>query len=132
MTEWEQFRALDLDLLRQVMAAPVVVDLRKIYRAEDMARHGFVYLSIGTAIENPEKSRHQIPRWHGRHQNAGLPRRLIGPVTQSGPLYQAYRSDRSLVASHRAQRHGLAIVISAAAISSAAEATLSCGANREF
>jgi UDPglucose 6-dehydrogenase len=54
VTEWEQFRALDLDLLRQVMAAPVVVDLRKIYRAEDMDRHGFVYLSIGTATENPE------------------------------------------------------------------------------
>ena len=54
VTEWDQFRALDLDLLRQVMAVPVVVDLRKIYRVEDMARHGFVYLSIGTATENPE------------------------------------------------------------------------------
>ena len=36
------------------LAAPVVVDLRKVYRAEDMARHGFVYLSIGTATEKPE------------------------------------------------------------------------------
>jgi UDPglucose 6-dehydrogenase len=54
VTEWEQFRALDLHLVRQVMARPVVVDLRRLYRAEDMARLGFVYLSIGTAIESPE------------------------------------------------------------------------------
>ena len=54
VTEWEQFCALDLDLLRQVMARPVVVDLRKIYRAEDMARHGFAYWSVGTAVEHPE------------------------------------------------------------------------------
>lgn len=54
VTEWEQFRALDLDRLRQVMAAPVVVDLRKIYRGEDMARYGFAYLSVGTATENLE------------------------------------------------------------------------------
>jgi len=33
-TEWEQFRALDLDRLRAVMARPVIVDLRNIYRAE--------------------------------------------------------------------------------------------------
>ena len=32
-TEWEQFRALDLDRLRDLMACPVVVDLRNIYRA---------------------------------------------------------------------------------------------------
>lgn len=54
VTEWEQFRALDLHLVRQVMARPVVVDLRRLYRAEDMARLGFVYLSIGTGIESPE------------------------------------------------------------------------------
>ena len=38
VTEWEQFRALDLDRLKSVMAQPVVVDLRNIYRPEDMAR----------------------------------------------------------------------------------------------
>ena len=40
-TEWEQFRALDLDRLRSLMAAPVLVDLRNIYRSEDLQRHGF-------------------------------------------------------------------------------------------
>ena len=47
VTEWEQFRALDLARLKKTMARPVVVDLRNIYRPEDMARHGFTYVSIG-------------------------------------------------------------------------------------
>jgi UDPglucose 6-dehydrogenase len=46
-TEWEQFRALDLDRLRDVMACPVIVDLRNIYRPEDMSRHGFAYACVG-------------------------------------------------------------------------------------
>ena len=37
VTEWEQFRALDLERLKREMAQPVVVDLRNIYRPEDMA-----------------------------------------------------------------------------------------------
>ena len=37
VTEWVQFRALDLERLKQEMAQPVVVDLRNIYRPEDMA-----------------------------------------------------------------------------------------------
>jgi UDPglucose 6-dehydrogenase len=47
VTEWVQFRALDLDRLKKVMAQPVVVDLRNIYRPEDMAAAGFVYDSVG-------------------------------------------------------------------------------------
>ena len=47
VTEWEQFRALDLDILKRVMARPVVVDLRNIYRPEDMNRLGFVYARVG-------------------------------------------------------------------------------------
>jgi UDPglucose 6-dehydrogenase len=46
-TEWEQFRALDLERLKQVMACPVVIDLRNIYRPEEMAQHGFIYDSVG-------------------------------------------------------------------------------------
>jgi UDPglucose 6-dehydrogenase len=49
LTEWEQFRALDLDRLHGAMARPVVVDLRNIYRAEAMERHGFTYHGIGRA-----------------------------------------------------------------------------------
>jgi UDPglucose 6-dehydrogenase len=47
VTEWEQFRALDLDRMKAAMAAPVVVDLRNIYRTEDMVGRGFIYESIG-------------------------------------------------------------------------------------
>jgi len=46
-TEWEQFRALDLERLKDTMACPVIVDLRNIYRPEEMAKLGFIYESIG-------------------------------------------------------------------------------------
>ena len=48
-TEWEQFRALDFARLKKVMERPVLVDLRNIYRPEEVARHGFVYESVGRA-----------------------------------------------------------------------------------
>ena len=47
VTEWEQFRALDFARLKTVMERPVLVDLRNIYKADEMARHGFVYESVG-------------------------------------------------------------------------------------
>ena len=47
ITEWEQFRGLDLSMLRSVMRRPVLVDLRRIYRPEDAARHGFAYHAVG-------------------------------------------------------------------------------------
>jgi UDPglucose 6-dehydrogenase len=51
VTEWVQFRALDLDRVKSEMAQPVVVDLRNIYRPDDMAAAGFVYDSVGRAPE---------------------------------------------------------------------------------
>ena len=47
VTEWEQFRALDLDLLKKSMKAPVIIDLRNIYRPDEMAQRGFTYESVG-------------------------------------------------------------------------------------
>jgi UDPglucose 6-dehydrogenase len=47
VTEWEQFRALDLERLKEAMAAPIIVDLRNIYRPEEMIKLGFIYESIG-------------------------------------------------------------------------------------
>lgn len=47
ITEWDQFRALDLDRLKLLMNAPVMVDLRNIYRPSDMIHRGFRYVSIG-------------------------------------------------------------------------------------
>ena len=52
-TEWEQFRALDLDRLHGLMASPVIVDLRSIYRPEDMTRHGFAYTCVGRSPSAP-------------------------------------------------------------------------------
>ena len=49
VTEWEQFRALDFGRLKETMAQPVLVDLRNIYSADEVARHGFVYESVGRA-----------------------------------------------------------------------------------
>jgi UDPglucose 6-dehydrogenase len=48
-TEWEQFRALDLNRLKAVMARAVIVDLRNIYRTDEMRRAAFRYIPIGRA-----------------------------------------------------------------------------------
>ncbi|PNA38701.1 UDP binding domain-containing protein, partial [Pseudomonas sp. MPR-AND1A] len=47
LTEWDQFRALDLNRIKLLMKAPLVVDLRNIYRPDDMRRRGFSYVSVG-------------------------------------------------------------------------------------
>ena len=49
VTEWEQFRALDLDQMKQRMACPILIDLRNIYAGEDMQQHGFFYVGVGRA-----------------------------------------------------------------------------------
>ena len=47
VTEWDTFRALDLKRLAGVMTAPVMVDLRNIYRPDDVEKAGFAYSSVG-------------------------------------------------------------------------------------
>jgi len=47
ITEWNEFRALDLDRVKSLMKAPVMVDLRNVYDPADMAGQGFSYHSIG-------------------------------------------------------------------------------------
>ena len=49
VTEWEQFRALDLDRLKREMACPIVVDLRNVYDPGELLRRGFLYQCIGQA-----------------------------------------------------------------------------------
>ena len=49
ITEWNQFRALDLERARSLLKAPVMIDLRNIYDPEDMASAGFTYVSVGRA-----------------------------------------------------------------------------------
>ncbi len=53
VTEWEQFRALDLDRIKSVMRErPALVDLRNIYPADDLTRRGFIYESVGRPKTN--------------------------------------------------------------------------------
>lgn len=47
ITEWDEFRALDLGRVKSLLKAPIMVDLRNIYRPDEMAENGFQYYSIG-------------------------------------------------------------------------------------
>jgi len=64
-TEWEQFRALDLSRLKRLMTRPVIVDLRNIYRADQMKRAAFRYVPIGRG--SPESD----PRSVAEQRTAG-------------------------------------------------------------
>lgn len=47
VTEWDAFRALDLDRVKGLLKQPILVDLRNIYRPDDMKHRGFSYVSVG-------------------------------------------------------------------------------------
>ena len=47
VTEWEQFRALDLKEMAAIMVCPVIVDLRNIYSPDEVKRAGFLYCGVG-------------------------------------------------------------------------------------
>ena len=47
ITEWNEFRALDLGRIRSLMATPLIVDLRNIYGLEDMREEAIRYVSVG-------------------------------------------------------------------------------------
>ena len=47
VTEWDVFRALDMDRVKVLMNIPAIADLRNVYRPEEMARRGIAYISVG-------------------------------------------------------------------------------------
>lgn len=47
LTEWNEFRSLDLKKVKSLLRTQLVVDLRNIYKRQDMQRHGFHYVSVG-------------------------------------------------------------------------------------
>jgi UDPglucose 6-dehydrogenase len=47
VTEWNEFRALDLNRMKSILAAPVLVDLRNVYKPDEARRLGFEYTSVG-------------------------------------------------------------------------------------
>ncbi len=49
MTEWAEFRALDLGRIARQLNTPAIIDLRNIYDAEEVRRHGLAYYGVGRA-----------------------------------------------------------------------------------
>ena len=68
VTEWEEFRALDLNRLRNAMATPVLVDLKNVYQPEELIRAGFRFEGIG---------RPSIRLARGEADPAGLPGQVL-------------------------------------------------------
>ena len=53
LTEWNEFRALDLSRVKALLKRPLMVDLRNIYRPSTMAAEGFDYISVGRGGNKP-------------------------------------------------------------------------------
>lgn len=47
VTEWNQFRALDMDRVKSLLRSPKIADLRNIYEPDDMRALGFEYVGVG-------------------------------------------------------------------------------------
>jgi len=61
VTEWNQFRKLDLSRLCRLLRQPLVIDLRNLYEPETMAAAGFRYVSIGRPEGVPETRPQAVP-----------------------------------------------------------------------
>jgi UDPglucose 6-dehydrogenase len=57
LTEWNEFRGLDLARLKQLLRDPVIIDLRNIYQPGEMVDAGFTYHSIGRPVGEPPAGR---------------------------------------------------------------------------
>ena len=51
LTEWNQFRALDLSKLKKFLTTPNLIDLRNIYNPNEIKQIGFNYKSLGREID---------------------------------------------------------------------------------
>jgi len=58
LTEWNEFRGLDLGRVKGLLASPLVIDLRNIYQPQEMAAAGLSYLSIGRPAQ---RARRELP-----------------------------------------------------------------------
>ena len=47
LTEWNEFRGLDLPRIKSLLKTPIVIDLRNIYNPEEMSDAGFIYSCVG-------------------------------------------------------------------------------------
>lgn len=78
LTEWNQFRALEFDRLRELLREPRVVDLRNLYEPERVAAAGLLYASLGRADAVPDRARQETGANH-----AHAPRVAIQAVPDS-------------------------------------------------
>jgi len=53
LTEWNEFRALDLERVKKLLKTPTVIDLRNIYKPDELAAAGFAYFSVGRPSVTP-------------------------------------------------------------------------------
>jgi UDPglucose 6-dehydrogenase len=54
LTEWNEFRALDLVRVAELLVNPLVIDLRNIYQRQEMVAAGLSYISVGRVPQLPE------------------------------------------------------------------------------
>ncbi|MGZ3282082.1 MAG: UDP binding domain-containing protein, partial [Xanthobacteraceae bacterium] len=60
VTEWEAFRALDLGRIRDLLVTPILVDLRNVYRADEVRRQGFSYTGVGRPADAEPGGRERL------------------------------------------------------------------------
>jgi hypothetical protein len=70
VTEWDEFRRMDLARLKREMAAPLLVDLRNIFSEEQLRRGGFKYFGIGNGGSSSNDGANQpvADGWSRRRQ----------------------------------------------------------------
>jgi UDPglucose 6-dehydrogenase len=56
VTEWNEFRALDLKRVKSLLHTPLIIDLRNIYTLQEIEKHGFTYYSVGRIPIKPQES----------------------------------------------------------------------------
>ncbi|HKF72094.1 MAG TPA: UDP-glucose/GDP-mannose dehydrogenase family protein [Stellaceae bacterium] len=60
LTEWNEFRALDLERMKRLLKSPTLIDLRNVYKPAEMAAAGFFYFSIGRKPVEPARAEQRI------------------------------------------------------------------------
>src|SRR5579885_1056126 len=60
LTEWNEFRALDLARVRRLLKSPTLIDLRNVYKPSEMAAAGFFYFSIGRRSVEPARAEQRV------------------------------------------------------------------------
>ncbi len=60
VTEWNEFRGLDLDRVEELLNNKIMIDLRNIYKLKEMNKRGFHYISIGRPEIHPDQEKPEI------------------------------------------------------------------------